>query len=234
PLEFDRSGVTAPDSAGAPLPLQAAYQAASRRDRMIWDFDAEPGCCTELHELRPFALEMPLLDRYPTQLVEEGTEADAEEAGRLPAVPARNLERPLDGPPLDHFHLGLEIEGAVGLTVARRRRPVAVAVAVTEGKVLGIEWSPCAEHGGALYGVPELADVSRPGVVGERGQRRGSDAHGVTQTAGCLADEMGEQRRHVLGPLAQRRQVQVDDVQAVEQIGAELAQLDRVLERLGG
>src|SRR6476646_8514403 len=160
--------------------MQAAYQASSRSDRMSWDFEREPGCCTELHELRPFALEMPLLDRYPTQLVEEGTEADSEQAGRLPAVPARNLERPLDSPPLDHFHLGLEIEGAAGLAVARRRGPVAVAIAVaiavTEAKVLGIEWSPCAQHGGALYGVPELTDVSRPSVVGERGERGRSDA----------------------------------------------------------
>ena len=45
---------------------------------------------------------------------------------------------------------------------------------------------------------------------------------------------MGEQCRYVLGTLTQRWQVQADDVQAVEEIGAEFAPLDRLLERLRG
>ena len=56
----------------------------------------------------------------------------------------------------------------------------------------------------------------------------------MAQPRGGLAREVGEQRRHVLRPLAQRRQVQAHHVEPVEEVGAELALLDRLLERLGG
>ncbi len=68
--------------------------------------------------------------------------------------------------------------------------------------------------------VHQLADVARPPVALERAQRV------VGERSGCRparSTKVRRQRLDVFGPLAQRRHVQVDDAQPVQQVFAELA-----------
>ncbi len=80
---------------------------------------------------------------------------------------------------------------------------------------------------GEAQGVVQLADIAWPGI----GEQSG---HGVpAQPSPCIASlgpKFLEQSTHqvaLIGPLAQRRQAQAGPVQAVEQVLAELAQVDQ-------
>ena len=71
----------------------------------------------------------------------------------------------------------------------------------------------------ALDRVIELADVARPRVIEQRLQRRRLEAAEVLPIAlRVLPQEVRRQRRDVLAPLAQRRQLDFDRVQAEQQI----------------
>jgi len=77
-------------------------------------------------------------------------------------------------------------------------------------------------EGVAFGGVDQFAHVARP-VVGEQlrqfaGRRRW---RGTAVALGGLAGEVFEQQRNVLAPLAQRRDMQLGDVQPVQQVLAE-------------
>ena len=81
--------------------------------------------------------------------------------------------------------------------------------------------------------VLQLADVARPGVLQQRLHRLGvdlGDRRGAHRRE--LFEEVHRQQRDVLGPVAERRQVDPDHVQAVEEVGAEPAHLDLVLQPL--
>ena len=99
----------------------------------------------------------------------------------------------------------------------------AVEVPFRQSEVLAVEQPAGGQHRRALDRVPELAHVAGPAVVRQRGQRRRGDAHRMTQPLGGLPGEVGEQRRDVLRPLAERRNVEPDDVEPVVEVGAELA-----------
>ena len=78
-----------------------------------------------------------------------------------------------------------------------------------------------------MQGVLQLAHIARPGRAQQRlrvlgGQRARRQAVGL----GVFGDEMVGERDDVAGALAQRRQLQVDDVEAEEQILAEAAIAD--------
>src|SRR5262249_43616993 len=74
--------------------------------------------------------------------------------------------------------------------------------------------------------VLELADVAGPGVRDQRAIRgRRERAALATEARGRRGEEVLDQERHVLGPLAQRRQRDADDVQPIVQVLAELAAL---------
>ena len=73
------------------------------------------------------------------------------------------------------------------------------------------------------------------GAFTSRCMRLGRDAaEGAVVLPGQLADEPADQERDVLPPLAQRREVDVEDVEPVVEVVAELAQRDRVAERAVG
>src|SRR6185295_7097653 len=79
--------------------------------------------------------------------------------------------------------------------------------------------------------VLQLTDVPRPPVLLEHAHRRIGDALDFLPEAGVVAaqEEIGE-LRDVLGALAQRRQLDRDDVDSIEEIFAEAAVLHRLLE----
>src|SRR5438309_11475189 len=87
-----------------------------------------------------------------------------------------------------------------------------------------------AEHDDAPRGVLQLTDVARPVILEE-------DAHGVSRDfdfasvlEGELGEEMTDEHRDLLAPLAQRGDPDLEDVQAVVQIFPELMGLHRGLE----
>ena len=78
-----------------------------------------------------------------------------------------------------------------------------------------------------LDDVVELAHVALPGQRHEQLQGGAVGAfEALLQLAVVDADEVLDQRRDVLAPLAQRRDLDVDDVEAVVEVVAELARLD--------
>jgi len=80
----------------------------------------------------------------------------------------------------------------------------------------------------AMDGVLQLANVAAPGMGRQQPFGRGRNrAIRHTVGVGIFAREMPRQRLDILGPLAQRRQAQVHDVQAIEQVLAERAAFDR-------
>ena len=90
------------------------------------------------------------------------------------------------------------------------------------------------QHHHRLDQVPELAHVARPGRVHQPLHGLGRDpAEGAVVLPGQLADEPADQERDVLPPLAQRREVDVEDVEPVVEVVAELAEGDGVAERRG-
>ena len=82
---------------------------------------------------------------------------------------------------------------------------------------------------GALDGVVELADVAGPGVVQHQLQRGGVDAlHLLAIALRVAGEEMRGERRNIFAALAQRRQVNLDGIEAEEEVGAEIAGFDFV------
>src|SRR5262249_51843858 len=79
----------------------------------------------------------------------------------------------------------------------------------------------------ALDRVIQLADVPRPGVIDERLQRRLFEPREVLAIAlRMLPQEMYRERGNVLAAITQRRQLDLDRVQAEEQILPEPAAAD--------
>ena len=86
--------------------------------------------------------------------------------------------------------------------------------------MLGQQRAAAGDDGGVLQGVAQLADVAEP-------RQRLQEAHRLRQQRQRArleaAQEVLGQRLDVLRPLAQRRQVDLEDVEAEEQVVAEAA-----------
>ena len=95
----------------------------------------------------------------------------------------------------------------------------------------GADARPVREHDGALDDVLELAHVARPVVLHQQVERLGRELEVrlVVLLAVFLEEVLREQRDVVL-PLAQRRQVDVDDVQPVVEVLAEPSVLHHLLQ----
>ena len=94
---------------------------------------------------------------------------------------------------------------------------------------------PVARQHGAFECVLELAHVTRPVITGQHIDRRRRDALDVALVlARELLEEVIDEQQHIRLALAQRRNEQGEDVQAVVEILAERAGRDRLLEILVG
>ena len=83
---------------------------------------------------------------------------------------------------------------------------------------------------GALEHVAQLANVARPGVAAEDVEHFGADAADVVAVLGVdVAKDVFDEQRNVVFVIAQRRQVNVEDVEAEEEILAQLAGADGFL-----
>jgi hypothetical protein len=90
------------------------------------------------------------------------------------------------------------------------------------GEVVDVDHPLRADHGDALHHVAELADVARPVVAHELGLRLGGDALGrdVCAARHLVEQALGEHRDRLL-PLAQRRDLEAQHFEPVEEVGAE-------------
>src|SRR5712692_5225587 len=83
------------------------------------------------------------------------------------------------------------------------------------------------KNDGALDDIFEFADVARPIVVHQELEGRGSEmAQGLGIFLAVAVEEMHQQRGNVFAAVAQLRQLQVNDVEAVVEIFAEAALAD--------
>src|SRR5262249_12907147 len=97
-------------------------------------------------------------------------------------------------------------------------------------QILHAEQASGGEDGGSLHGIAELTEVAGPGVAGEGLLRLGREA---LDLLAHLPGEEGEEvlrQDELIGPLAERGQGQLDDVQAEQQVLAKLARGDRGVE----
>ena len=93
-----------------------------------------------------------------------------------------------------------------------------------KAKSSSVEDLSAAGDDGALDGVLQLADVAGPVVIHQQPERAFGDlADVLAELVGEALEEMSGEQRDVLAALAQRRDADLDDVQPVEEILAELA-----------
>src|SRR2546422_1109668 len=84
----------------------------------------------------------------------------------------------------------------------------------------------------SVDGVLKLADVTGPRVAQELLHHIGRNRlDAPAETSGVVRDEVAHEKRDVLGPLAQGREIDGKDVQPVVEVGAKLSRLDQLLER---
>src|SRR5687768_1283207 len=185
-----------------------------------------------------------LLQLISPQLVEKRPEAHTEESRRVAAITVRRGECPLDRCALELLDLGLElvsgreVTGAVSVPVHGARTifvggtaSVGVRPAVGQLEVRGVEPPIEAEHRGTLDGVPQLAHVARPGVTAQHRERARGDAHRTPEPLCGSPGEVRDEGGNVLRMLAERRQVELHDVEPIEEIAPETPLLHRLLER---
>ena len=83
------------------------------------------------------------------------------------------------------------------------------------------------QHGEASAEIFKLAHIARPGQFAQRGEGASGKSLGFeTGVNAGLGEEVGGQRGDVVTPFAQRRQAQSHHIEAMQQVGAELAALD--------
>ena len=100
-----------------------------------------------------------------------------------------------------------------------------------EGEILFRQHAAAAGHHGALHGVLQFAHVARPVVVHQHLEGAFGDlAASLAQLVRKPLHEVARQQRNVLAPLAQRRDADLDHVQPVKQVVAELAVGHRLLQ----
>jgi len=111
---------------------------------------------------------------------------------------------------------------AIAQPVDDRRRELLLRVrrraqAARRGEVLRQERSTAGQDDGVFQGVAQFADVSHPRLIGQELHRRRQKRQDARVEA---HEKMLCQRHDVVAPLAQRRQVNLEDVQAKKQIVA--------------
>ncbi len=146
-------------------------------------------------------------------LVAQAVPRDAQHAGGRRLVSPGSFQGARDQPPLASLQRKIFIR-----VVTTRQRADACDLGREAGQS---DQRGLLQHHGPLHGIAQLAYVARPGV-----QQQGGD--GILRKAPDFAleapvvdaDEMPGQRQDVRAPLAQRRNDDLDDVEAIEQVHA--------------
>ncbi len=99
------------------------------------------------------------------------------------------------------------------------------------GEIAGAEEGEIGEDGGAFDGVLEFADIAGPGMGAEGVEGALGDAAGLTGAGvDLVAEEMGDQHGDVVLAFAEGGHGDGDDVEAVEEVFAEAAVPDELVE----
>ena len=149
-------------------------------------------------------------------------QADAEDLGGARLVVARVFERHQDQPPLGFLDRRPRLE--------RHRRLHHVGrIGDQRRQLLRLDELAVGQDDRAFDDVAHLAHVARPVVLLEDPHRRGIDCrNGLVVALVELGEERLDQQREVVLALAQRRQLDGEDVEAVVEILAQLAVLHGV------
>ena len=168
------------------------------------------------------------VEAEPPQLAVELAARQTERAGRAALVEAGGGERLPDRRPLELGERGGRSgrRGRLALRVGARRGRGRDRGA--EPEVLPGDEPSVAEDRGAFQDVPQLSDVSRPAIADERLARVARDPRGrAPELDPDLLEEGPCERQYVLGPLAERRDPDLEDGEPVEEVLAKRAALDR-------
>src|SRR5215831_13733327 len=140
---------------------------------------------------------------------------NSEQLGRLADVSVALSERPLDQEALRLLERHL-------LEVARRLR------AWAQRQIAGSQVVATGQERGSFHGVLQLPDIARPAVLQKRPQCLVGKSQPASPILARLAVENGARQRHdVVAPVAQRRQLELDGVEPVEQVLAKPAAANR-------
>jgi len=100
------------------------------------------------------------------------------------------------------------------------------------GEIVQTDDAITVEHERPLDDILQLANVSRPGVAAENVKHFGADAANVFAVLGVhVTKDVFDEERNVVFMIAQRRQVNVEDVEAEEKILPQLSAEERDLLR---
>src|SRR6266851_5405757 len=161
------------------------------------------------------------------QLVAQRADRDAENGRGMGAIAEAMLQR-LDDEVAKHIG-----DGAADQRAARLRAH-ALCFAVLAGRQhdgVRAELAAARQEDGAMHGVLQLAHIAAPGVAAQHvAQRDGNAAVFDAVRRRVFLGEMLGERLDVLRPLAQRRDAQIDDVEAEIEILAEAAFADLLFE----
>src|SRR5262245_43540066 len=95
------------------------------------------------------------------------------------------------------------------------------------GEVSDVEHAVAREDASVLDGVLELANIARELVMCQRGPSARAQTRGCRALFRCVPTaEVLNQYREVRAPLAQPRQVKVEDLEAEEQVDSETSLID--------
>src|SRR5690349_20265666 len=152
------------------------------------------------------------------KLVAELAEGHTKEFRRLGLDTARSIERPLEISPFEIVEGRLEVKALLGY-VDELGSPGGALAANRLGQGVNAEHVAGAEHDRALEHVLELADVAGPVVsLEDRESLRRDPPNVLAEILAELLQEMRDEQRNVLASLAQRRQVDREHVQTIEEV----------------
>ena len=102
-------------------------------------------------------------------------------------------------------------------------------------EVLIFQHSSTADEAGAFYIVPQFSDIARPVILYEKIQRFRTDIYN-TETVFTIGfiNKIAAKRTNVFFSLSQRRNIELNDIDAVIQVLAELLLLDQFMDVLIG
>ena len=132
---------------------------------------------------------------------------------------------------------GVALEGGLDEATLIRREierygRAFLARPVVETEVLRRQHLRISEDDGAFRAVRQLTDIAGPGMGREGGQRRGGHRlRAGTVLANRRIDEVLDELGQIFEPFAQRRQLDRDRVDAIQQILAKLAARDECFQR---
>src|SRR5262249_4918550 len=100
-------------------------------------------------------------------------------------------------------------------------------------QIAGLDLVSGRQHDHALDQVAKLAHIARPRIVAEQLHRLGRDAvEGAIVLRGVFLDEPTDEQRNVLAAFAERRKIDAENIQPVEEIRAKASFVDPLAERL--